>query len=441
MSIRVRVTVIAIGAVTVVMVVAAVALVVIQRQQMIATIDSTLTRRADEISAILQERQLVAPDLVATRDESFTQLVAAQADVLASTPNLAGAPALPIPQSLSDAQTLRTLDTLTVDDDTFRVLSRTVDTPNGPALLHVGATIDVVEESVGVLLGTLALTTPIVVGLMGAIVWALVGRTLRPVEDIRREVAEIGSLDLHRRVPLPLQRDEVGRLARTMNEMLGRLESAVTRQRRFVADASHELRSPLARMRSELETADEKEASPLLTSLHEEVVHLQNLAEDLLVLAHHDDDPKPARSDPVDLDDIVLEEAAAMGGRGRVQVHIAGVSAAHVRGDARELRRAIQNLCENAERHATSLVSMTLREVGNEALFDIADDGPGIPPNQADIVFERFTRLDHARNRASGGTGLGLAIVREIIERHGGQITIDTTHRPGARFVMRLPRA
>lgn len=437
-SIRVRITIIAIGAVGMVIVIAAGALVVIQRQQMTANIDSTLTQRADDIASLLRSQGTV-PELAATRDESFAQVVMAEGTVLASTPNLTGEPALPIRQTLSDPQTLRTLEGLAVDDDVFRVLSRTVETSIGPAVLHVGATFDVVEESVGVLLGTLAVTIPIVIGLVGAIVWGLVGRTLRPVEDIRREVAGIGSLDLHRRVPVPPHPDEIGRLAGTMNAMLERLESAVNRQRRFVADASHELRSPLARMRSELETADPATGSELLTSLHEEVAHLQTMVEDLLILARHEAEPAAVRSEPVDLDDIVLEEAASIRRRGRIQVDITGVSAAHVHGDPRELRRAIRNLCDNAGRHATSLVSMTLHEIDDRAVFGIADDGPGIPRDMEETIFERFARLDDARNRDTGGTGLGLAIVREIIERHGGQISIDGSHRPGARFVVTLP--
>jgi signal transduction histidine kinase len=229
-----------------------------------------------------------------------------------------------------------------------------------------------------------------------------------------------------------------------MNEMLERVEEAMVRQQRFVADASHELRSPLARLRAEIEVrllgtdSDERDE---LESLLEEVVGLQRMVEDLLDLARADSAHDLRRSEPVDLDDLVFREAENLKMDSGVLIDVAGVSAAQVQGDPLQLTRAIRNLCDNARRHAKAKVTITLGERSGRAILTVGDDGPGIPPEQADSVFERFGRLDGSRSRAGGGTGLGLAITREIIEAHDGTVHIDPDRRPGALFVVSLPLA
>jgi signal transduction histidine kinase len=227
--------------------------------------------------------------------------------------------------------------------------------------------------------------------------------------------------------------------------MLSRLERSVDRQQRFVADASHELRSPLTRMRAELEVdlaaGPDGVARDRLESLREEVMGLQDLVEDLLHLARADAADIPLRAEPVDLDDVVLREGRRIQAGGRVTVDLSGVSAAQVTGDPAQLTRAIRNLADNAERHAAARVTFTLSETSSSAVLAVGDDGPGIPPEHASAVFERFGRVDLARSRATGGSGLGLAIAREIVERHGGALVLDPAHHPGARFVMTLPLA
>jgi signal transduction histidine kinase len=284
---------------------------------------------------------------------------------------------------------------------------------------------------------------PAVALFIAALVWWLVGRTLRPVESIREEVATIGGTDLHRRVPQPKGGDEIARLARTMNGMLDRLEDATERQQQFVADASHELRSPLTRIRSELEVDLAHPETADLAATHEsvldETVGLQRLADDLLALARRDAGATAERREAVDLDDIVLRQARRLRADGRVGVGIAGVSAAQVQGDPDQLTRALRNLADNAARHAASAVDFTLSERDGVAILTVVDDGPGIPPEEQQRVFERFTRLDDARTAGDGGTGLGLAITRDIIGRHGGEIRIDPDHRPGTRFLITIP--
>jgi signal transduction histidine kinase len=273
----------------------------------------------------------------------------------------------------------------------------------------------------------------------------LVGRALRPVEAIRGEVERITGSTMHRRVPEPPTRDEVGRLAGTMNTMLGRLETTATRQRRFVSDASHELRSPVAAIRAGLELAKTKPERAnwptLVDSLLAEESRLEALLDNLLLLAAHDENgtiTAPARS--VNLAALALVEARRPR---RVPVHLvhrpADNQAVVVAGSQAQLTRALSNLADNAARHATSVVQISLSSDHDTARLVVDDDGPGIPPRDRERVFERFTRLDDGRARHDGGSGLGLAVVRSIITGHHGNIRIDDSPLGGARFITELP--
>jgi len=444
-SIRFRITALAAFSVAIVLVLASIGLVAVHRRQLTANVDLALAQRAQDLIALVQTAGLATVELGATEQEGFAQILSMEGDVIAFSPNLKGDPPLPIDYEAGTPETIRTVTGLAVDDDVFRVLSRTVQMADGLGALHVGTTLDDVAESTEALTATLIVSIPVVVVLLAGLVWLLVGRTLKPVENIRKEVAGIGATDLHRRVPLSEAKDEIGRLAETMNTMLGRLEGSVERQQGFVGDASHELRSPLARMRSEIEvdlaTAPENVDKARLQSLLEEVVAVQRLVEDLLLLARLDADQLTVRVEPVDLDDLVLKEGRRLKADGRVAIDMSGVSGAQVTGDPHQLARAIKNLTDNAERHASHAVTFTLAESDGKAIFTIGDDGPGIPPGDADRIFERFVRVDDARGQATGGSGLGLAITREIIKRHGGIVELDTSHHPGARFVVTLPLA
>ena len=230
-----------------------------------------------------------------------------------------------------------------------------------------------------------------------------------------------------------------------MNAMLDRVEVATTSQQRFVADASHELRSPLTRIRSELEVdlAHPGTADPEATrrSALDEIERMQRLVEDLLALARHDNDPTSitvARA-VVDLDDVVFHEIHRRQPTIGIGIDCAGVSAAQVRGDAGQLARLVRNLLDNAIRHARTRVTVDLSEHAEVAVLTVADDGPGIPSDDHERVFERFTRLDFARPADEGGTGLGLTIARAITVRHHGTIHIDEGYHFGARFVVQLP--
>ena len=250
---------------------------------------------------------------------------------------------------------------------------------------------------------------------------------------------------MHRRVPVPNTDDEVARLARTMNGMLDRLERASSRQRAFVSDASHELRSPVSTIRAELEVAsadaDHADWPGVAQRTLGETERLSRLVDDLLALARLDEAQGPPTRNPVDLDDLILEEGLRTH---RVPVRTTGVSAGRVAGDARQLTQVVRNLVDNAQRHAATQVAISLQREGDELILVVDDDGPGIPDSEREHIFDRFTRLDEARGRADGGAGLGLAVVRRVVEHHGGTVFVvdsDTASGGlgGARFVVRLP--
>ncbi len=435
-SIRFRITAIAAVAVAGVLILGGLGLVLLQRAALTASIDQTLVQRADDLTGLVQN----GVELPAGADEGFAQVVSADGKALASTPNLVGEPALPLDVPPGSQDTFQTVTGLEFDDDPFRVLTRHLP---GVGTLYVGTTSELVAESTAALGGALLVTIPILVLALAAVVWWLVGRTLQPVEDIRAGVAEIGSTDLHRRVPQPGTEDEIDRLAVTMNQMLERLESSVDRQQRFVADASHELRSPLTRMRAALEVelanTDQQSTRASQESLLEDVVDMQRTADDLLYLARVDEGTVHADFAPLDLDDLVLGEAQRIRAQARVDVDLSGVSGAHVVGDRGQLTRAIRNLLDNAERHAESGISVKLQESGDTAMLTVTDDGAGIAPESRELVFERFSRLDEARAADTGGAGLGLAIARDIAQRHGGSLSLGSSDGSGASFELALP--
>ncbi|MFZ0013707.1 MAG: HAMP domain-containing sensor histidine kinase [Acidimicrobiia bacterium] len=436
-TIRFRVTLIATIAVALVLTAAAVFLVVRQQSVLTATMDRGLTQRADDIEAAISESgspQGFAP----VGEEGFVELLGSDSKVVATTPNLVGRPPLDLPSD-PGTDTIGTVTGLSVDDDSFRFISRSL---AGGLHLYVGTTYDVVGESAAALAGSLAMVVPLVVALVGALVWWLVGRTLRPVEEIRSEVASIGSEHLDRRVSAPATGDEIDRLAITMNQMLERIQSSVAREQRFVADASHELRIPLTRLRSEIEVMKAGRAKSLagrsLESVLDEVIAMQALVEDLLYLARLDASVEVELS-PVDLDDVVLEGVHSVGGRDGIDVQLGDVSAVLVLANRNQLSRALANILYNAHRHALTRVDVSLREAGREAIISVRDDGPGVPVEASEGIFDRFARVDEARSTDTGGTGLGLAIARDIVERNGGRLALVNPGERGALFEIHLP--
>jgi len=283
---------------------------------------------------------------------------------------------------------------------------------------------------------------PLLLAGLGLVVWVMLGRALRPVEAIRTRVAAIDERDLDERVPIPATRDEIARLAITMNEMLDRLQAAQKAQRQFVADASHELRSPLATLSATLEVVDSDPSgrawAELRSVLSTETERMGVLVANLLLLARADDQGLKIVSVEVDLDDLVMEEARRVRTASGLQVPVSVVPV-RIMGDPYKLGQVLRNLTENAARYARGTVALSLAVSDSTALIMVDDDGPGIAPSDRDRVFERFVRLDESRDRASGGAGLGLPIVREVVRGHDGDVAIGVSPLGGARFQVQLP--
>jgi signal transduction histidine kinase len=306
-----------------------------------------------------------------------------------------------------------------------------------------------VETSQRLLRRLLLVFFPLFLAALAVIVWRVSGSALRPVEELREGAERIGSGGVgaggqDERLPVPPTRDEVAALATTLNGMLDRLSSAQDRQRTFVADAAHELRSPLASMRTQLEVADRLgEGGDLPLDLLPEVQRLSALVEDLLVLARSGDRTSRRPLQDVDVPGL-LDEVAGRYAAARVPVRVTpppSPGAAEplvVRAARDELFRAVGNLVDNAVRHADALVRLGASARAGEVDVVITDDGHGIPEGERERVFDRFARLDEARDRDSGGTGLGLAITRELVRRAGGTVRLEDA-APGLRAVVSLP--
>jgi signal transduction histidine kinase len=377
--------------------------------------------------------------------EDLDEALAARADVAAERV-AAGRPVSPADLG-SDDVVVRVLDGVdSADDETIR----TVDTSDGPArqtarragdrTVLVAASLDDVEESTAALVRGLLLGIPLSGAALGVLVWWAVGRALRPVEDLRSRLDRITANRLGERLPEPAAAAEIARLAATTNALLARLDRSAEQQRQFVADAAHELRSPLARMRTELEVdavhPGSADRAATAASALAETVALQRLVDDLLLLAADDAGGTVLRPAPLDLDEVVREVAT---GTRDPRLDVSGVRPVQVTGDRDQLARAVQNLIDNAVRHARSCVAVTLDGTPAGAELAVVDDGPGVPEGEAERIFERFTRLDDARTAGTGGAGLGLAIARGIAIRHGGSLVLDPSAPVGARFVLRLP--
>jgi signal transduction histidine kinase len=328
------------------------------------------------------------------------------------------------------------------DNGSYRVATVAAPGPDTTSryLVYVGLPMAPMTSSVTQLAAALGVGVPVLAAILALITWTLVGRALLPVEVLRRQAAEITVTDLHRRVDVPPSHDEMSRLALTLNQLLGSVDNALSQQRRFVADAAHELRSPIASLLAQLEVPGSGDDRLTAQELIPDVRRLAHLVDDLLTLARVDAEHEPPDV-TVDLDDVVLTEIDRMRSNAvSVGLDASGVNAARVRGDAGMMSRVVRNLLDNAVRYARSRVVIGLRSEACEVLLTVADDGPGIGAEQRGIVFERFTRLDDARDRDAGGAGLGLAIVREIAASHGGVVTVED-NQPGARLIVRLPSA
>jgi signal transduction histidine kinase len=316
----------------------------------------------------------------------------------------------------------------------YMVAVEKVDTEGRSVLVQGRSSLAPTRQAIASLRGLLVPGVPALLLLVALLTWLAVGRALKPVSAIRGKLADITAHDLHRRVPVPDSRDEIAALARTVNDTLDRLQTAVEQHKRFVADAAHELRSPLAILRTRLELAG-TEAEALT-----DVQRIQTLTADLLLLARLDAG-EPPHDQEVDLGQVVAEEAAQPRPRPDVTVDLDIAADVLVRGSSGQLKRLTANLVDNAVRHAATTVTVRLTADGSSAALEVADDGPGIPQEHREVVFDRFTRLDQARARDHGGSGLGLPIARDIATAHNGTLAVAPQARRGACLRAVLPIA
>jgi signal transduction histidine kinase len=439
-TVRVRTTLAALLVVGVAMVVGGVMLVAVLRDALTGEVLAVARIRATEVAADLETGAAPEALAVGEAEDLLVQIIDERGRVLASSRNVQG---LPPVARLRPGASAR-ID-VPIDNDHFLAVAAAATTPQGRRLTVVAArVVDIVGESTRIVSLLLAVGLPVLLLVVAATTWKVVGWALAPVEAIRREVDEISAVELHRRVPDLAGDDEVARLARTMNRMLGRLQRAHQRQRRFVADASHELRSPVASIRQHAEVAvahpDRTTTVELAATVLAEDLRIERLVEDLLLLARADEHALPARRRQVDLDDLVFDEARRLRDATCLRIEVGEVSAGRVDGDAEGLRRVLRNLGDNAARHASSRISFALGERDGTAVLVVDDDGPGIPEADRERVLERFVRLDDARARDAGGSGLGLAIVAELVAAHGGTVALAGGPLGGARVEVSLPR-
>ncbi|GAA3245498.1 sensor histidine kinase [Nonomuraea helvata] len=322
----------------------------------------------------------------------------------------------------------------------YLIMALTVRTPHGPVTVYGASSLAEVDRALIWVYLLVFVGTPLVLVSVAGIAWVTVGSALRPVERIRTEMAEITGQDLSRRVPVPDTGDEITDLATTTNDTLDRLERSAETQRRFVADASHELRSPISALRAQLEVAtaypDETDWKVTGERALAAADRLTGIIEELLMLARLDAGAVPERR-VVDLAHVAQEQVRRREGS-PVPIVPNLCAAAPVFGSTLQLDRLLTNLLDNATRHAAGRIDLEVAVEGDKVVVTVTDDGEGIPPQDRERVFERFTRLESARVKDKEGSGLGLPLSREIAAAHGGSLTI-ADHSPGARFVAVLP--
>nr|MBA3363583.1 HAMP domain-containing protein [Actinomycetota bacterium] len=360
-TVRVRTTVAAVVVVGVALLAGSLALVAILGNTLTREVLNATRLRAGEVAAVLESG--IQPSTIALleEDDTLVQVLDEESAVVASSPTIEGERPLARLRPGESAEI-----GVAGDDDDLLAVAASADTPQGRYIVLVARALEGVTESTRTVSGVLVIGLPVLLLVVAATTWRVVGRALAPVDAIRSEVEEISAVELHRRVPELPSDDEVARLASTMNRMLDRLEQAQARQQRFISDASHELRSPVASIRQHAEVAlahpERTTASELAETVLAEDLRVQRLVEGLLVLARADEHTLQLRRRPLDLDDLVFDEARRLRETTDLDVRTVGVSAGRVQGDAAGLARVVRNLGDNAARHAHSRISFAVAE-------------------------------------------------------------------------------
>jgi signal transduction histidine kinase len=417
------------------------------------SINAALRSRSADVSALAEQSDSGlredSEDRPAVRGIQFAQLVAASGRVLDSTPGLAARPLVNARDLASARAGRQILTDIQFDDDAVRVLAVPIHAQDQNLVVVVGQSLEARDHALADLSGVLLLGGPLALVIASLAGYLLTGAALRPVEEMRRQAETISAANLEERLAPGARNDELGRLGRTLNDMLARVHSAVAHERTFVADASHELRSPLAMLRVELELiARDKPTGTALQravrSAVEETGRLGALADDLLLLTRADDNQLAIQTTHVQVGEL-LDAAAARARRRRpateVQITVdAGADAdAFVIADPGRVGQALDNLTSNAMRYAAAQISLTARANGATVELHVSDDGPGFPPDFLPDAWTRFARADLARTE--DGAGLGLSIVQTIAELHGATAHAENRAPHGADVWVGLPRA
>ncbi len=440
-GLQTRVTLLATAVVALALVAGAVLLVSVLRAGLTGASDDRARQRVEVVRELVEGGRL--PTVLPGGDPTvFVQVLDEAGAVTAATPGTSRAVPLlgadELARAVASGDAVQVSGDRVGNADALRVLAERTD--DGPVVV-AAVTVTAVDDPLRLVRAALLVGLPLLVLASAAGVWLTVGRTLRPVEQLRAGAEEVTAADPARRLPVPVAQDEVRRLAETLNGMLDRLEAGSARQRAFVADAAHELRSPLAAVRTTLEVSlvhpDPDGPEPALRTALDEVLRMGRLVDDLLLLARLDAGAS-RRAGDVDLAEVVREVLASQGSGGRTLDLRAELAPARVHADRDALVRVVRNLVENAQRHARSAVLVSLLP-GAAVELRVDDDGAGVPVQDRERVFDRFRRLDTPRSRDAGGAGLGLAIVRELVGALGGTVAVDDAPLGGARLVVRLP--
>jgi signal transduction histidine kinase len=447
-SLRARLTLLATALFSLAVATGAVLLLVLERYALVRTLDNSADKTATDIARNALIGKLPATVIPTTGGVTAVQVVDANDRVIAHSPGADSLFSFLTPDQLQHARNGRRYEIPSpTSDSRLRVVARAA----GDKTVIVVTDLKGVDDSVNLLARAALIGGPLAVLLMAFATYGVVALTLRPVASLRHGAAAITAAGLSdQRLPLPSAQDEVYWLAVTLNAMLDRIDTATQRQRTFVGDAAHELRSPLASLRVQLEVAKrlgpEEDLPRLVDDVLVDVDRLDRLVEDLLSMARLSEaGGHLPRRDRVELD-RVLRELVATYASARVPVVLDEAMPARVIGDPEALRRVAVNLIDNATRFARTSVHVTLeqRMLGSRPAVTllVSDDGPGVPPAERERVFDRFYRVQASRSRDSGGTGLGLAIVRDVVRAHGGTVwlTSNPTGR-GAQVVVTLPAA
>lgn len=448
-TLRTRITAVAGLALTAAVALGLVIMYLLQVQSAHRTIDDQLRTYATQLAQDGTSGTWPTPLPPSTLDPNAqAQVLASDGSVLAATRSLQGLPALyRLPAGAQTPVRLKAADTVLPGE--IRVVGVHTSVAGRPVSILAGTSTDLLAQVNETFARLLFIGLPTILILAAATVWLVAGRALRPVERIRQVATGITAADLSQRVPEPGTDDEIGHLAHTMNAMLARLEDSALRQRRFVADAAHELRSPLAAVRTTLEVGlahpDRAPWPDIAERAVRQSTRLETLVQELLLLAKADDQQINTRRTPVDVA-ALLQEVRATTAPHAIQVDITASRDAVILGNPEDLSRMFRNILDNALRYAHRAVQIDVTTTADAAspstvLTSISDDGPGIPVEERERVFDRFVRLDASRGRASGSTGLGLAIAKEIATAHGGTIAADRAPSGGARVVVTLPPA